>query len=133
MTIAADLFTRLSAHAGLGALVGAGSAARIYPLHYPANTPIVYPYLIWERTSAIVDQPFTQQIHATSARYEFSAFGSTYVQADAVRLALRQALTTLTGVTVNIHAVVLEDDRDDYSDPTGAIECSQDATILHTE
>lgn len=97
-----SLYEALNAHAGLGALIGTGTAMRCYPVEAPPAT--VLPLLVYQ---AISTSPATT--HGEGADdprldgvlYQLTALADTPLQAAAVLYQVRLALeasTTLKGV-----------------------------------
>jgi hypothetical protein len=87
VSLASSLFTALSASgAATAALVGTGSACKVYPAIAPAGTAA--PYVVWQdvATSPVVthDGPSTKCQHSV----QFSCVASTYLGALALGAAI---------------------------------------------
>ncbi len=86
MSVEAALFARLSSWPALSALVG----ARVYPA--PAPQGVVVPYVVYELREAERYSAFDGDIPVVDSAYRIESFGSTRLQANAVRDAVRGAL-----------------------------------------
>lgn len=125
MGIEADLYTRLTGHAGLSALV----ATRVYPLVAPQDGTL--PYVTYQRISGTVHHQFARTAVATQARYQFDVWAGSFLSAQTVMAQLRTALVALTGNTVTVHEVLLDGSRDEYEPETALFRASQDALITY--
>lgn len=125
MAIEADLYTRLTGHAGLGALVG----TRVYPLRAPQDAAL--PYITYQRISGVVLHEFARAAPATQARYQVDVWAGSFLAAQTAMTQLRAALIAMTGNTVTLHEVLLDGSRDEYEPETGLYRASQDALMLY--
>ena len=86
MAFGETLYTRLSSHAGLSALVG----TRIYPGKLKQQDTM--PAIRYSRISSITPSAMNADIGLTDYRYQFDVFGSTYDSVDTVLIQLKAAL-----------------------------------------
>jgi len=94
MSIEETLFTRLSTHAGLIALVG----ARIYPLVAPEG--VAKPFVIYQRISTGGPHTMGTDPPLESPRFQVSAYGDTYSSAKTVAVQILAALQDYTNATI---------------------------------
>lgn len=115
MTIEQALMNRLRADQAVISLVGEGVLARIYPNQLPANP--VFPCVAYYRISS--ERPLRMGGHTgnTWARYQFSCFAKTYIEARALSEAIRKSLefySTQTPVVIDL--IQFESDYDTFLD-----------------
>jgi hypothetical protein len=104
-----DLNALLRADAGVGAIVGAGSAARVYPIILPqAGT---FPAVTYQRISTprIVTATLGGQNARVKCRMQLDCWAETFAQAKALAAAVRSAMLGAATFT----AIAL-DERDMY-------------------
>ncbi len=129
MEINDALFTYLSGYAGLTVLVG----DRIYPDILPQkNTGSAIAYQLISR---VRDHLFRQDSNMARSRYQFSAYASSRSISKAVAKQLRLALQNYTGFMngVNISAVEIDGEVDDYEPDTFLYSTKTDFLIWHEE
>lgn len=129
MSIEESLFTRLSTHAGLSALV----SARIYPLILPQKPTlpaVTYTRVSGERVSAMGADTVIAR-----PRFQVSCFASTYASARAVAAQVRAALQRWRGTVggVVIQDSFIESEIDLYEDDTKLYHTALDFEIIHEE
>lgn len=129
MTIDEALFTRLSTHAGVAALV----ATRIYPILMPQNTTL--PAITKQRISGPRVQSLVGSSGLAYPRYQVDAWASTYDGAKAVADQVRAALDGFRGYvgTVRIGGIRLIGDQELYEEETRTHRVSQDFSVWHDE
>lgn len=125
MTIEADLYTRLTGHAGLSALV----STRVYPLLAPQDATL--PYVTYQRISAPVLHTFARGAPATQARFQFDAYAASGLSAQQVAAQLRTALIAMTSDTVSVYEVLIASSHGDYERETALFRESVDALITY--
>ena len=112
--LAEALYTRLTAFAGLAALIG----TRAYPSIMPQGAAL--PALTFNRIGADAVTAGGNPIALTRARVEVSAWAESYdtmrAVAAQVRLALERTRATVAGV--ELHDVYLENELELYEDET---------------
>lgn len=113
MSFSSALYSHLSTHAGLSAIVG----TRVYPHPMPQN--VTLPAVTYQRIDGVREDTFTRAVASTTVRVQLNAWAKTYVQADAVRTQLRTAmLAFVDGGGLTVHGVRLGTDQDDYDADT---------------
>lgn len=129
MSLEADLFTRLSTHDGLVALVG----QRIYPLVIPqkvAMPAVRYQRVAVTHTSAMgVDAPLTTTL------VQVSSHADTFDGARAVAVQVRAALQRWMDDDVGVQDVYVESEIDlyDQADLEGGYQVATDFRFWHME
>ncbi|MFA5866917.1 MAG: DUF3168 domain-containing protein [Actinomycetota bacterium] len=123
MSIEETLFTRLSTHAGLIALV----AARIYPLVAPEG--VAAPFVIYQRISTRVVHAMSTDPSLESPRFQVSARGSSYASAKTVETQILAALRDYTDAT--IQRAFYENKADLYEPDTKLYHIPVDFIIWH--
>ena len=115
MSLEADIVTRLKAVAGVTALVGSGTSARIYPVRLPQN--VTYPAISYFRVSATRESAMGNDVGNVSARFQIDCWGSTYTSARQVCEAVRAALKRYRGsATVTIQDTFLLNEIELFED-----------------
>jgi hypothetical protein len=104
-----ELFTRLTADAGVSALV----ASRIYP-HRTRFTP-TYPHVVYEVTSDDTEYTFAGAIGMREANIVFRCIAETYSASKTIAEAIRTSLSGYVGTlgAVFVHAILIDGIRDD--------------------
>ncbi len=125
MSVEADLYTRLTGHAGLSALAG----TRVYPQVAPQD--VTLPYLVYHRISGPVLHTFARGAPATQARFQFDAYAASALSAQQVATQLRTALIAMTGDTVTVHEVLIASSHSDYERETALFRESVDALVIY--
>jgi hypothetical protein len=90
-TIDQDLVDLLEASAGVTAIVGSGSAARIYPLLVPQGFEN-YPAITYQVISENREPELTQQNGLFQARVQLNCWARTYAGARALKEAVRNCI-----------------------------------------
>lgn len=85
-----NLFAALSAHAGLTAIVGAGSAARIYPDALPEGCD--YPAVVFSRSGTEPIATIDGTVHGAFVTVSVSCWGASRAEADSAADAAESAL-----------------------------------------
>ena len=101
------LFTRLSTHSGLSALI----STRCYPLLMPQKA--IFPNVVYQRISS-TEQNGTSTIRET--RFQISCWGVTYSSMHSIATQVRAALEGYSDLTIKMARVVNQ--LDDYEDDT---------------
>lgn len=131
MTLDEAVYTRLTTHAGVSALV----ATRVYPVVLP-QAP-TFPALTYQLISEIRPSHIGGPGHLPGALYQVTAWGTTLLSVRAVLDAVRGALDGYQGTvgTVVIQASILEEQRDDpgYQPEVGIYGASADYRIWWNE
>ena len=134
MIIEEALYTYLSTHAGLSALV----STRVYPVVMPQGCTL--PAVTYQK----IDGP---RVHAMGSdaglahpRFQVSCWGSTYKSTKDVAAQVRAALQDYTGTMggaggVSVGGVFLDDENDLFDDAagTGVYHVALDFIVWHTE
>lgn len=89
-----DLVTLLQGSAGITAIVGSGTAARIYPLLVPESEPgeDIYPAISYQVISESRQPTLSKQNGLMQARVQINCWGRTYAGASALKEAVRNAI-----------------------------------------
>lgn len=114
--IAADLATFLAANSGVSALVGAGSAARVYVSRAPQRP--TYPLIVITVVSDVGDKHLTGPSGVRDARFQVDAQAASFGSAKAVGDAVLDALDAHSGAmgSATTQYVSVENQRADYED-----------------
>ena len=126
MSIEQDLYSGLTGHAGLAALVG----LRVYPMG-EAPQGVARPYVTYTRVSGPRERGLSETPIATTARIQVDAWGATAKSAQDVIAQVRAAVLSLPAVTVSIYDRSLEGRGDQYESDTKLYRASEDALLLH--
>ena len=86
MAIEDTLYTRLTTHAGLSALV----VARVFPNHLPQD--VTYPAISYRRVTSTRPSNYGSDAGIVRARFQVDVWASSYDSASAVREQVRLAL-----------------------------------------
>lgn len=127
MSIEADIYSSLTAHAGLSALIG----TRLYPVLLPQNP--TYPAVTYQRVSTPRAQAINGTVASAGPRFQFAAWASTYSSAVSVAAQVRAALIAMSGNIVTVYEVLLDGEREVWEDDPGVFRRDVDALILHSE
>ena len=129
MSIEEALYTRLSTHAGLSALVG----TRIYPSVMPQG--VILPAVTYRQISGARVHAMGSDAGLARPRFQLSCWSTTYSQAKDVAAQLRAALQrwrgTLGGVTVQ--DTFIKDESDLFEPDTGFHRVELEFEINHDE
>lgn len=111
-TIEEAVNTRLMAVAAITALVGTGTAARIYPLVIPQDA--IRPALAYQKTNSPKEHSHSGSSNLARSRFQFTCQAETYTSAKALAAAVRDGLIGYRGTIsgVRIDGILIEDDGD---------------------
>jgi hypothetical protein len=112
MSLDTALKAHLDGQGGLSALVG----TRGYPVRLAQGTAL--PAYTYQRIDAPREQAFGRRVLQTNPRYQFTAWGATFIDARAVAVQLRAALLLFTGESGNVKDLSLSDGPDDVDPQT---------------
>jgi hypothetical protein len=112
-TIDDALCSILTANAAVTALIGSGSAARLFPGFIPQGE--AYPQVRYLMVSAPTDHHLTGTSNPRRARYQLTSWASTHAGAAALAAAVRDALNLYAGTaaTIVVTNVRVADDGQD--------------------
>ena len=130
MSIKETLYTHLTGHAGLSALI----STRLYPRHLPQNP--VYPAVTYERISTPRIKVMGGVSGIAYPRFTFTAWSDDVDECDAVAEQLRAALDAYWGTVdgTEIKYSSTEDESDaEYDEDVGAYASEVDFIIWHEE
>ncbi len=121
------VYTRLTGHVGVAALVG----ARVYPIILPqgeTGDSIVYRRISTQPVSALNDDTDLE-----SARYQFTCYARTSMAAQAINAQVRAAWQRYNGIvsTVVIEDAEMETEFDDFESDPGRYQSIIDFTISY--
>jgi hypothetical protein len=133
MTIEAALYTYLSTHAGLSALIG----TRIYPITIAQGAAM--PAIAYQLIDDLPVHSGIADVKVHAARFQFSCFGggtSEYTSACAVAAQVKSALQDYTGVMggaggVTVQRSFLENSTDLYDETMNRCGRAVDFIIWH--
>lgn len=123
MSIESSLYARLTAHAGVSALVG----TRIYPLLMP-QTPVL-PAITYQRISAEHIASIGGHSGLENPRIQIDIWALSYNTSKALAAQVRAALTE----SMDGFAALLLTDLDDYEPETRIYRCSLDFSLWAEE
>ena len=132
MLIEEAIYSYLSGHAGLIALVG----TRIYPLVMPQNT--ILSAVTFSKVSGPRVHAMQQDAGLAYPRFQVSCWGATYKSAKDVAAQVRAALQDFKGTMggvggVAVSGVFIQDENDLYEPGTQVYHVALDFTIWHLE
>lgn len=125
MSIEARIFSGLTGHAGLAALV----ASRIYPMRLPERATL--PALTYQRVSTLPIQTRDSTATLMRPRFQFDIWAEAFDDVAPVRVELVEALLgleALSGIRTN---VVLANDQDLFEPETERYHTIVDAFVWH--
>lgn len=102
MTINEALYSYLSTHAGLSALVG----LRIYPLFLPQN--VTYPAVVITEIDLTPKHAMGADVSLYEVRFQFSCWGDTKSSVDSVKAQVISALRDYSGTMGGAGGVVVQ-------------------------
>ena len=116
MTLKAALYSYLSGHAGLTALIG----ERLYPSTAPPGAPL--PRITFQRISEASERHQTAAAGLAISRVQFDCWGRSTVEVEDVAEQLRQALETYRGDMggLTVRYAMIESTIDQYEPPEDA-------------
>jgi hypothetical protein len=129
------LFTRLTTHAGLTALIG----KRCYPLVMPQSTRETegakLPCVVYQRITGRHEYTHDGEANLAHPRYQFSCYAKTYQDARDVRLQVQAALSAWSdmGLSPGVFVGFIDMEMDLYDSEVEMFRCVIDATIWHEE
>ena len=110
MAIEADIFARLTAHAGTTALVG----TRVYPSIAPTGATL--PHLVYTRITDSAVEAMQDSTGLRTAEFEIACYASSYTATQALTTQVQAALNRYSG-TPSVHLIqeiVIESVDTDY-------------------
>ena len=122
MSLKSGLYAYLSTDSGVAALLGSGTASRIYPDIVPGNAAL--PYMRFRIVSSEHVRHMTAPSDMAMRRVQFDIYGATSLSVEDVFSALRDALESFEGDmgtgpnAVTILSCGIETERDDTIAPT---------------
>ncbi len=130
MTFEEALFTYLSTHAGLSALV----STRLYPVVLPQGATL--PAVTYMRVSTVQMRTFGDPRMGRTARIQFTVWASTYASRLAVAQQLAAALEGYDGLMggtggVTVLAAQGENELDDYEPTAKVYQAALDFTFTY--
>lgn len=128
MSVESVLYTRLTTHNGLSALI----SLRAYPYHY-SHTPTL-PFITYSRVSTVRESAMGVDSNVVKARFQLDVWAETDASMRAVKDQLRSALqrwSNITGTVVQDTFMLSE--NEDYSQDTEIYRASVDYEINYEE
>lgn len=126
MSIESDLYSGLTGHAGLSALI----STRLYPDVAAQNA--TRPYAVYQRISTVKTQAISGVVVSELPRFQFSIYADTALSALNVAAQVQAALLAFAGSSVTIYERPLENERTVYEDESKLFRRDFDAQILHS-
>ena len=137
-TIEAAIAARMLAVAELTALIGSGTAARLYPLVVPQDVQM--PAVAYQKISSPKENSHGGFSHLAGSRFQFTCEASTYDSAKAVAAAVRHCWNGYSGIyapntleSIRIDGALVQDDRDTWSETHLSPVVRIDVIIWHSE
>jgi len=136
VTIEDALFEKLSTDAGVTAIIGSGSDARIFPMILPQNVEM--PAVHFSRVSGERTYTMDGKDPLTLARFQFESYSrKTPEEVKSLSEAIRKALEFFKGMigTFEIQRIFLESDSDlnNFTQETELFRYTQDFLIHYQE
>ncbi len=135
-TIEDAVFSILSTTSGVTALIGSGTAARIYPLVIPQTAAL--PAMAYQCIDSPKEHAHDGPSHLARTRLQLSCVAASPSAARSLAAAIRQALDGYRGTVsgVRIDGILVDDARDQWLEPVSNEVrpfVSVDAVIWHSE
>lgn len=124
MSLESDMYTSLTTHAGLSALI----STRLYPDVAPQNA--TRPYVVYQRISTRKTQAISGVVVSQLARIQFAIYADTALEVLNVAIQIQAALLAMAESTVTIYERPLENERTTYEEQSLLFRRDFDATIL---
>lgn len=123
----------LKAASGVTALVGSGTAARIYPNVVPQDAAL--PAMAYQRISALRRATHGAPASLARPRIQLTMLSESYSQVKSLAAAVREALDGYQGTAANVKvgAALVEDETDEYGSSNNLHVVRQDYMIWHSE
>ena len=127
------VYSRLTATGAVTALVGSGSAARIYPNKIPQEATL--PAVAYQRVSTRRVKAHAAPTGLARVRVQVTCVARTYSEVKALAVVVRKALEGVMGTVggLAVQGSWLETDADEYGDAEGLHSVRQDFMLWHTE
>jgi hypothetical protein len=97
-TIEEAIVARMLATAAITALIGSGSAARLYPLAIPQTA--VLPAIAYQKVSSPKEQAHTGSSHLAHSRFQFTCDAETYAAVKALATTVKDCWDSFQGTIV---------------------------------
>ena len=125
--------SRLTTTAAVTAIVGAGSASRIYPNKIPQEATL--PAVAYQRVSTRRVKAHAAPTGLARVRVQVTCVARTYSEVKALAVVVRKALEGVMGTVggLAVQGSWLETDADEYGDAEGLHSVRQDFMFWHTE
>jgi len=94
MTISDEIFTRLTTHSGLSALIG----TRAFPMKMPQNYKL--PCVVYQKIAGIETYSHDGDAGLYRPRYQFSCYANSHSGVEALVVQLKSALTCYSDETL---------------------------------
>ena len=127
------VYSRLTTTAAVTAIVGAGSASRIYPNKIPQEATL--PAVAYQRVSTRRVKAHAAPTGLARVRVQVTCVARTYSAVKGLAVVVRKALDGVMGTVggVAVQGSWLETDADEYGDAEGLHSVRQDFMVWHTE
>ena len=127
------VYSRLTTTAAVTAIVGAGSASRIYPNKIPQEATL--PAVAYQRVSTRRVKAHAAPTGLALVRVQVTCVARTYSEVKGLAVVVRKALDGVMGTVggVAVQGSWLETDADEYGDAEGLHSVRQDFMVWHTE
>ena len=127
------VYSRLTTTAAVTAIVGAGSASRIYPNKIPQEATL--PAVAYQRVSTRRVKAHAAPTGLARARVQVTCVAASYSVVKGLATAVRKALEGVMGTVggLALQGSWLETDADEYGDAEGLHSVRQDFMVWYTE
>ena len=127
------VYSRLTTTAAVTAIVGAGSASRIYPNKIPQEATL--PAVAYQRVSTRRVKAHAAPTGLARVRVQVTCVARTYSEVKGLAVVVRKALEGVMGTVggLALQGSWLETDADEYGDAEGLHSVRQDFMVWHTE
>ena len=127
------VYSRWTSAAAVTAIVGAGSASRIYPNKIPQEATL--PAVAYQRVSTRRVKAHAAPTGLARVRVQVTCVARTYSEVKGLAVVVRKALEGVMGTVggVTVQGSWLETDADEYGDAEGLHSVRQDFMVWHTE
>lgn len=138
MNLHESLFSRISADSGIGAIIGAGSDCKAYPIVAPQDKR--EPFLVYQTISGSIPHAFGSDAGVRDALFQFASWDSNLAGALALAAAVEACLMDFSGTLggaggVTVQRIFLEspvtEDFDPNAGPEGLYVARQEFRIWH--
>ena len=120
-TIEEAIVTKVLATSAITALIGSGSAARIYPLVIPQTAAL--PALAYQKISSPKEQSHSGSSHLCRSRFQFTCVATDYAAVKSLATAVKNCWNSFRGTvsSVRIDGCAIDNDTDSALERQAAV------------